>query len=148
MNARTRIASNYRAERKAARAKHAASDGRSARRSEPKAAPVEHARSEREQMMTVGAILYSSWGYEQTNIDFYEVTRATKCFIELRLVHSKSEAAGWMQNYVVPAKGDFASSEPIMRKVLGTEKSPYVNINSYACAWLWDGAPKLETHYA
>src|SRR5579872_670440 len=25
-----------------------------------------------------GAILYSSWGYDQTNIDFYLVTRSTK----------------------------------------------------------------------
>jgi hypothetical protein len=25
-----------------------------------------------------GAILYSSWGYDQTNIDFYMVTRCTK----------------------------------------------------------------------
>lgn len=30
-----------------------------------------------------GAILYSSWGYDQTNIDFYYVTRVTKssCWI-------------------------------------------------------------------
>ena len=48
--------------------------------------------------MTIGKIFYSSWGYEQTNIDFYEVVEVSKSgkSLTLQQIGSKIvEVNGW-----------------------------------------------------
>src|SRR5262245_48359756 len=39
----------------------------------------------------VGDILSSSWGYDQTNVDFYKVTRCTGAMIELRQLRTETK---------------------------------------------------------
>lgn len=38
-----------------------------------------------------GSIFYSSWGYDQTNIDFYQVVKATAKTVWLRKLNAKVE---------------------------------------------------------
>ena len=99
----------------------------------------------------VGDILYSSWGYDQTNIDFYQVTEVSKTgkTIKIRKIKSKTvETVAWAQERVVACPDEFCGGE--MRKVVQSygENSEYVSIASYASARKWDGSPCLETSYA
>lgn len=50
----------------------------------------------------IGHIVYASWGYDQTNIDFYKVVRKTEKMVELREIGQKYvEATSSMSEYVV-----------------------------------------------
>ena len=97
----------------------------------------------------VGHIFVSSWGYDQTNIDFYEVVKvsgamATIRKIEKRLVSGRGDAT----EYVEPIRGRFVG-EPMRRRVkemtMGGKKRYYVSINTYAGAFSWGGKPEGQT---
>jgi hypothetical protein len=101
----------------------------------------------------VGDIFVSSWGYDQTNIDFYEVTGLTGASVKVRPIASKEHGTStlWAQRDVVPDPGNFKGPE--MTKRIQTsefrgETSVYFTINSYSSASLWDGKPEHETSYA
>jgi len=51
----------------------------------------------------IGHILSASWGYDQTNIDYYKVIRKTAAMVELRAIGQKFvEADSSMSEYVMP----------------------------------------------
>ena len=52
----------------------------------------------------VGDILYDSWGYDQTNIDYYEVVRTTKASVWIRSIAREMTDD---QRHVVPVAGAF-----------------------------------------
>jgi hypothetical protein len=82
----------------------------------------------------VGDIYYASWGYDQTNVEFYKILSIegkSATFAEVSHV-SVSDST------VVPGKSIIG--EPIKKK-LGT----YININSSVSLSAWDGSPKYET---
>ncbi|OMH34807.1 hypothetical protein [Tersicoccus sp. Bi-70] len=94
-----------------------------------------------------GTIYCSSWGYDQTNIDFYEVVAATAKTVQLRPIRSRCvEVTGELSEYVEPVPGDY-NGEPFRRKVL-TYARGAVAINGYTNAYPWDGRPRHATHYA
>lgn len=81
--------------------------------------------------LQVGDILRSMWGYEQTNIDYYEVTALIgKHTVEIREVARISEGTLSMQGVCVPKPGAYIG-EP-MRKRSSGEGS--VKINSFSWA--------------
>ena len=114
--------------------------------------------------LKVGDILYSSWGYDQTNIDFYEVTKGGRAgqMIELReLKTSSTPERGFMTADKVPVFGEGRFAEPspnvigdttgvpFKRKLrTGYQGAPSVKIESYAYASPWDGTPKRYSWYA
>ena len=57
----------------------------------------------------VGDVFYNSWGYEQTNIDFYEVVKLRgKTQIVLRAIASEVvEVLGFCSTKVKPVKGSW-----------------------------------------
>jgi hypothetical protein len=60
----------------------------------------------------VGDILYSSWGYEQTNREFYQVVAVGNRSLKLRQIGSVSvRNTSWCSDEVSPAKGKFVSDE-------------------------------------
>ena len=89
----------------------------------------------------VGDFLYTSWGYDQTNIDFYQVVGITDKSVVIREVASKVVRSNPPQDYVVPQKNRFTG--PKMTKRVSPGGS--VRIKSYAHASKWDGKPKYET---
>ena len=105
-------------------------------------------------------ILYSSWGYDQTNIDFYEVVKVVGKFCTLQKLASKvtSDGCGAMSGKCEPILGQAAVEypgqkpvpvKPIKRMVkCGSSHGEYVKIESYASAWVWDGKPKGCSWYA
>ena len=95
--------------------------------------------------LKLGDILYTSWGYDQTNIDFYQVTKVIgKKMIEIREIGSKTvRNDGGGCDYVVAVRGSFLEGKKPMKKMAGPDNC--VRIESYAHARPWDGEPKYET---
>ena len=56
----------------------------------------------------VGDVFVDSWGWEQTNIDFYEVVALKgKASVELRPIRSISSPCGWLEEKVRPDVGNY-----------------------------------------
>jgi len=90
----------------------------------------------------VGDILYSAWGYDQTNVDFYEVTRlAGAKQIEIREIAQKVARRAEGADYVVAVPGRYTG--PPKRKRVSPGHS--VRLTSYSHAYKWDGKPKYQT---
>lgn len=95
-----------------------------------------------------GMILVSMWGYDQTNVDWYEVVAVTRATVQIRQIRGhRVEDAGFMTERVEPLPGEYVG-EAMRRKPLSYTSGPAVAINDYANAYLWDGNPKTASHYA
>lgn len=95
----------------------------------------------------VGDLLYSAWGYDQTNVDFYEVVRVSKSTIWLqkrRAVITPGAGLSPMSGYSVPGDG-FESERVFSRRV-----SPHgsVKIDDCSRAYRWQGKPVGCSWYA
>lgn len=96
----------------------------------------------------VGDILVSSWGYDQTNIDFYQVVGlpgAGRKSITVQAIGSTevpSEHSDSMHGTCVPNKGAFISSRG-GRFTARVRKGGYINVRGgVAVASKWDGNPE------
>ena len=105
--------------------------------------------------LKVGDILYSSWGYDQTNIDFYEVVKGGRegQFIGLReLDYVSGPEEGFMTAQKVPATGPdrFRKDGKVLKRKLrrGYRGQPSVKISSFEYAGPWDGFPLTYSWYA
>jgi len=69
------------------------------------------ANSEMVNPFQVGDIIGNSWGYDQTNVDFYQVVEVGKKSVKLRSIGQESVpgSEGFMSCQVVPAKDKFLS---------------------------------------
>ena len=60
----------------------------------------------------VGDILYSSWGYEQTNREFYQIVAVGNRSLKLRQIGSVSvRDTSWCSEDITPAKDKFITEE-------------------------------------
>ena len=95
-----------------------------------------------------GTVLVSTWGYDQTNVDFFEVTRATRHTLWLRPIAVKrGETTTDLSGYVLPQPGKYIGAELRRRPIAGAADLR-VAIDSVAHARPWDGAPVHETRWA
>jgi len=108
----------------------------------------------------VGDILYSSWGYDQTNIDFYKVVKVSEFSVWIQQLGKKVvEVTGWAHQNVVPVDSStyetrdwdvpekyITRTYPIKRHKIQPSFSGYgVSLNSFSSAFLWDGKPKGQS---
>lgn len=112
-------------------------------------------RLERKQFINpakVGDILESSWGYDQTNIDYFQVLEVKdKSVIVREIGFAKKENAGvWASYHVTPQKDGFLKDAPeLLRRVSpGYNGEFYVKIDEVRSAYPWDGKPGYQTEYA
>lgn len=82
----------------------------------------------------VGDVFRCSWGYDQTNIDFYECTAVIGAMIEIRAIAQDSMETMSMQGECVPMRGAF-TGEPMRKRVSMAGGEPSVRIASYASAY-------------
>jgi hypothetical protein len=55
--------------------------------------------------LEVGDVLSGSWGYDQTNVDFYQIVEVpSKCFVVARKIGGKTVRENGSAIYVVPSK--------------------------------------------
>lgn len=121
----------------------------------------------------VGDFFYSSWGYDQTQVDFYKVVGLTPSGKSVKVQKWSSALApgtegGGPQEYVVPGEGpatyvDWSGvdqsadywtqqEQKVVREVpVETKRLKFwgstaaFTINSYSGAYLWDGKPQYQT---
>jgi hypothetical protein len=89
-----------------------------------------------------GVILVSSWGYEQTNVDFYRVASVKKSTVTLEQLTNKVVSSdAWSSGRVIPGDDIKAITKHIVR-------SACIRINSYKALYnIWDGKPEHFSSY-
>lgn len=102
--------------------------------------------------LTVGAVLVSSWGYEQTNVDFFEVVRVVSPkTVELRQIaatlNEDDTPGGAMTGYKMPTRGAFLADEPVMTLRARGERVHGIRRGGHTAS-LWDGKPQRCSWYA
>lgn len=96
--------------------------------------------------LAVGDVVYTSWGYEQTNVEFYEVIAVRGAAVDIReLKQDRTYAEMGMQGGCTPIKGDY-KGEPIKGKRPDGRNT--IRINSHITASPWDGRPMHWSSYA
>jgi len=94
----------------------------------------------------VGDILYNSWGYEQTNVDFYQVVGLTKKCVDLKRIGSQIvEETGHDQGNAAPIKDSFLNDEKVIRKRV-TSSEGRVSFE-FGGGSKWDGKPVWSSWY-
>ena len=99
--------------------------------------------------LKVGDILHASWGYDQTNANFFQVIRLIgSTQVELREIASKSVQSEMTYDLVVPIKDQFLKTVASTNKesVIKTASGDRVKVYEFASARLWDGRPCHETN--
>jgi hypothetical protein len=108
----------------------------------------------------VGSVLVSSWGYDQTNVDFYQVVRVSAASVWVVPMSQKVvEANSYMSEYVVPNEPVFErvwrDSDSGVKEVIEVKpemcrwnKYGYAKVGYNQAASVWDGKPKYQSHYA
>lgn len=96
--------------------------------------------------LVVGQVLRSSWGYDQTNIDWYQVTKLIGDHtVEIRKIKADTVEKGWLTGDCLPREDDF-SGEP-MRKRANHNNS--VKVRDWGVwAYPWDGRAERWSAYA
>ncbi len=97
----------------------------------------------------VGDIFYSSWGYDQTNIDFYKVAAVKNQTVTLRKLNDIRTYTGPMQGTTIPDPNDNQTGgERNYRLRFDLEGNPSVKLTSYSGAWPYNGEPKSFSEWA
>lgn len=111
----------------------------------------------------VGMILVSSWGYDQTNIEFFKIVKVSNKSVWIQQLRNKVvEQTGFMSETVVPSdevsKGGWVDAPDGVGQVYDPDHVPAperkvwkgdsVKLSSYAWARVWDNKPKYASHYA
>lgn len=98
-----------------------------------------------------GDIYHTSWGYDQTNVDFYRVESVKGCFAILQEIATKHiPGSGGFMSCRVVADPTRTVGGPIRKKIcVGHNNQPTFKMCSWGCyAWKWDGAEQYCSWYA
>lgn len=94
---------------------------------------------------TVGTILVTSWGYDQTNVDFYEITAVKGSTAKLRQIAGRcAESVARGSNYVVAAPGVFIGAETTHRIGKSYDGSLSIKVDDRHAS-VWNGEPSYQT---
>jgi hypothetical protein len=99
--------------------------------------------------LVVGDILYTSWGYEQTNVEFFQVVK-TSGIRTVELMRINSRMVDSLSDYtddLMPIKDSFIT-EGYRSQENGTyrvKNGNIVSFNTYKNGYKWDGKPKNQT---
>lgn len=95
--------------------------------------------------LRLGQVLYTCWGYDQTNIDYYQVTKVMGKMVEIReLVDLPVGSQGGPSEAVAPAVGQF-KGEP-MRKRPSSSNNVFIS-DGIGYARPYDGEAKTRTGF-
>lgn len=98
-------------------------DARAKYRQDSKAASAENA-AKAVELFQVGTLLVNSWGYDQTNVDFYQVIEVKGKTVVIKEICGRTvrnSDNGYMSSYVSPVKDSFKKdAKPITKRITGT----------------------------
>jgi hypothetical protein len=88
--------------------------------------------------LKLGDIVYASWGYEQTNVDFYQVVRVVSAkTVEVRQVAQQTTETGFMSGTTIPLKDQFRKGAPVLsRRASGTSVASIGRSEGSASKWV------------
>lgn len=102
----------------------------------------------------VGDIFHHSWGWEQTNADFYQVIAKNGRHVTVREIKDRwadnnRQGMSSMSADVVPVPDAFKdNAEPVTKLLQFSDGKPYITMSSYGFCDLWDGRPVYTSWYA
>jgi len=99
--------------------------------------------SKRPHTLKTGDILNTCWGYEQTNVEFYQIIAVKGVMVTLRQIACDYVPTEYMSGETTPRPDKFIG-EPIRRRA---DSSNHVKINHYIHASPWDGHSKHVSSY-
>lgn len=103
------------------------------------------ARAALEDPFPVGTVFYNSWGYDQTNVDWYEVSAVKGLRLTLRRIGCK--ASGYDSGECQPERGAYLESyQPVTKMVQISNGQPYVAAEFGAMS-VWEGKPQYWSSY-
>ena len=92
----------------------------------------------------VGDILYASWGYDQTNVDFYQVTDVKGKEITVREIGARVVSSTMGSDKVMAEPHEFIGP-PLRKRPQGQGDHVYVKIDDVRTAHEWEGNPLHTT---
>lgn len=93
--------------------------------------------------LEIGAILYTSWGYDQTNVDFYQVVdKPSEHYVVIRPVSQSTVRSNGSMDYVVPVEGSFTDNG---KRVKADANNSVRISDGRGRASEWNGEPKYQT---
>jgi hypothetical protein len=100
----------------------------------------------------IGDIVVNTWGWEQTNVDFYKVTKVTARQIEVVEIGDKNVEGsdGFMSAMVMPDVDNVGEKTYKLRVKAGwgNDSHSLSNPASYYYFRKWDGRPEYKSWYA
>jgi len=97
--------------------------------------------------LKTGDVVYNSWGWEQTNIDWYQVVKTTAHFVWLRRIAADVRETSFMSGPSVPKPGQFVSEEVTKHKASHGQYGGSIHFK-YGAGGKWDGRPMQCSWYA
>lgn len=94
-----------------------------------------------------GGILEYTWGYEQTNVEFYKVLTRKGDIVTLRKLENKQISFDRKRLASEEVPSNKLIGDTLKKKVIDGWKSEVVNM-PYGIAEPWNGKPVEATHYA
>lgn len=85
--------------------------------------------------VVVGSIFRCSWGYDQTNVDFYEVTKLNPASVVVRPIAKNVIEDGMMCGKATAIKGSFTGM-PMTKRVKGSGEYIGFRVTSFSHAYL------------
>lgn len=95
---------------------------------------------------TLGQILYRTWGYEQTNVNFYQVVKVDRKSIVVRELSQDRTQNEFMSGTAMPIKDDFNNSTEIKKIVQIAVYNEVINIY-VTDMHPWKGTPVSWSSY-
>lgn len=102
------------------------------------------------QHFAVGDVVYNTWGYDQTNADFYQVMKVCGRSLVLRQLASRTTETGFMSGHSVPVIGEFDAHDSYPERHFvypGYDSEPRVHFK-FGCGSKWNGKPVGCSWYA
>lgn len=103
-------------------------------------------RKEAKDFVQVGDILNTCWGYDQTNVEFFKVTKIIgKRFIALRRLKAAVQETGFMCGNSTPTETE--TDEEIKAHVATDGYIKESTLGYRRTLWKWDGKPQGVSWY-
>ena len=98
----------------------------------------------------VGMIFVNSWGYDQTNVDYYQVVAVKGHNVHVRKIGSEAVKGsdGFMSCNVRPVKDSFIGTEVHVKRVSGYNGKPYLSFSYGSGSLVEEGQTNYCSWYA
>ena len=99
-------------------------------------------------VVKVGDIYVSQWGYDQTNVDYYQVIQVKSKTAVLAQIGCNKTYTGPMNGTCVPATS-VVGRKAIAKRILAlNEDETYFKLNSFSSAFRWNGETNSFSEWA